>query len=37
MKIADFFSAIDNEIAMEIGVLHHLENQKKFLLQNLFI
>ena len=37
MKIADFLSAIDNKFAIEISVLHHLENQKKYLLQNLFI
>ncbi len=36
-KIADFLSALDNKIEVEVGVLEQLENQKKFLLQNLFV
>ncbi len=36
-KIADFLSALDNKIATEISLLQQLENQKKYLLQNLFI
>jgi len=36
-KIADFLSALDNKIVIERMLLHQLENQKQYLLQNLFI
>ncbi|KMQ64568.1 hypothetical protein ACM46_09930 [Chryseobacterium angstadtii] len=36
-KIADFLSSVDTKIDNEIHILHKLEEQKKYLLQNLFI
>ncbi len=35
--IADFLSSLDNRMATEMSLLLHLEKQKKYLLQNLFI
>ena len=37
MKIAGFLSILDNKIVVETDLLQQLENQKKYLLQNLFI
>ncbi len=36
-KIANFLSSIDNKIDIEIQLLKKLEEQKKYLLQNLFV
>ena len=36
-KIANFLSAIDSKIDMENQLLQKLEEQKKFLLQNMFV
>ncbi len=36
-KIANFLSAIDSKIDMETQLLQKLEEQKKFLLQNMFV
>lgn len=36
-KIAKFLSSIDNKIEIETNVLQKLEEQKKFLLQNMFV
>jgi len=36
-KIANFLSSIDNKIEIETNVLQKLEEQKKFLLQNMFV
>ena len=36
-KIACFLSALDNKIGIEIYLLQQLKNQKRYLLQNLFI
>lgn len=36
-KIANFLSSIDNKIEIETNVFQKLEEQKKFLLQNMFV
>ncbi|HPZ25626.1 MAG TPA: restriction endonuclease subunit S, partial [Kaistella sp.] len=36
-KIANFLSAIDSKIDIESQLLQKLEEQKKFLLQNMFV
>ena len=36
-KIANFLSAIDSKIDMENQLLQKLEEQKKYLLQNMFV
>lgn len=36
-KIANFLSQIDEKIETEKAILVHLENQKKYLLQNMFV